>query len=1327
MSSNRFAALSSDNAGNSAQPAPVSQNSTVQPSNDSTTRSEQEPAEDPMDLSSVETKIFKLGQGGKGGDVPRELLEQIRNLNPELYTDNLMIDGTDDSDDLPISTAGIFDLRSSDAAQKMLPQGLENKKKLRTVIYFDGFEGLVGKHLQISPEEAKAADLERKSDQKPQQTHGKKPTKVDPPASECVKVKFRLDTQAPHIELSTMDSASGNIIATRIYGNEFAWNWETDMSKWAVDFRVEPLTYDVGEANYDDGWRNVDGIQKSESYMVLSIRIGFVSGEDEAPVNRTWEGITHEELSQIRASPTASVRDQLITRLDATYNLCIFVSVKATPGNVKMWTEKFGDYFCRLSAITKHFGLFWFYRRQTELALGSMSEDDDAMTDVCEKSDPSKAILQPGMPKVDFVVPRWLVKEWSATVTTDEEGVVSYSDIMPHSWAPLEFPPNFPSWNVAAFLLKLAVQEEQAYQRRGIEALVHSSGGSFFRGRYTHMFGDTYLVHVYLGREKLSQAGAKLPTAGVRIVVKVDRDQNDPPQPATTATLNGVVVDTEDDSNDTFVCVCELQGPRLALANGLTDYATFIEYIIDDLPHQRQLKAISYLQSVNWDGVKHDAAALVFNYLDTKGNEASVKPTARERATFVEGLKKGFKFPPDDSQLRPCMDTLETGSGMTTVIGPPGTGKTLVCMRVAFGHLKSGRRVMATAPTNAAVQTLIDKFVEHNAALGDEGISNEDWLHLTGAHCRIRKASRLQKAQTNEEKLFATLSNAYADYLRSAKDLRNHPRYEQTMGHKLILNIKKWAADPAFSVDIGEGQNLHQLSKKYLEVEDNLPYYEQDQAKKARQDQTIREEILGYELLKRVKFVFCTLSSSAHDIMLESGNWGEIIVDEAARETRAGIATFLAAVHGRYEHITWSGDSMQGSGVVCGRNANTGLNILTRNVFEQLAEVLDFKTAEEATPKGTFILKTCYRMSQSLIDFSNNMCYGGTITSHRTAAMVDRPLRHTLEAFWNERLPQGSRATYEQICFDVTDHGIASKQWPGSTSRYNVDEAHVMAWWIIELLEYKPPTDKKLTRRVKGEDISASANFVDQVSEIRKHLTSLAGERSAYIQREAKDVLTMLGTIGTIQGKERMISTYCTTLAVGHTRLAQNEDLPIGFVADIRNLNVALTRCRVARYVFGAFQLFSQAIRDKLKVVHKHGQFFGYVSQMEQNGCILSIDETRHWMNHRTKPNAEFGFSKSLQAQATYNEPAMQRPAPGNPSALHNVDNKPKTTAKNTPYQQAPAGTQFGGKRDKKGNLLDSGKIKKRGKRGGKKPDPGNKDDGGGDSGIAGASSTPAA
>jgi hypothetical protein len=43
-----------------------------------------------------------------------------------------------------------------------------------------------------------------------------KVARPDPSADECVKAKFHLDTQTPHVEISTVDSASGNIISTRI-------------------------------------------------------------------------------------------------------------------------------------------------------------------------------------------------------------------------------------------------------------------------------------------------------------------------------------------------------------------------------------------------------------------------------------------------------------------------------------------------------------------------------------------------------------------------------------------------------------------------------------------------------------------------------------------------------------------------------------------------------------------------------------------------------------------------------------------------------------------------------------------------------------------------------------------------------------------------------------------------------------------------------------------------------------------------------------------------------------------------------------------------------
>lgn len=1259
---------------------------------------------DRMDIDRVETMVFKLGKKGRGADLPREMLEQINNMDAEQYTDSLEF-----KNGWRVSTADVFDLRGADVHNKMLPPDLQGGKKIRTMIWFEQGSSLVGQHMELSADYVEAFEVEKEF------------KSTQPPKDECIKVKFHLDTQAPHIEICTFNSTTGAVMATRIHADEISWNFANATPDTPVEARIQPLIIpDEHAEKFDDTWTPVKRFLKTTKHTVVMAAIKLVPLTAKQTRLRSWEGISDEELVRIRANPTSSVRDQLVTKLDAEDDFTLLFSARQTKGLLDLWTKKFASYFNRLCAITKHYGTFWFYRRQVEIALGNANEDEMVDTDLINE------IKKPGMPKVNFVVPRFLVREWSATVTTSAEGEVSYTDIKPHAWAPLNFPPSFPDANIAAFLLKLAIEEERAFQTQRLRALVHSGGGSFFRARYTHMTDNLYLVHVYVGRDKLVNADVKLPGPGVRIQIKVDRELNDPPQSATTATLSGVVIDTNEDSDDTFVCVCDLLGPKLALATGRPDYATIIDYIVDDLPYQRQMNAISVLQRHEYNGQGPDIHALIFNHARPKGTQDPVKaplPYAK-RAAFIEALSTGFPFGPDPSQLAACIDTVDSESGMTTIVGPPGCGKTEIAMRIGSGKMALAERVMYVAPTNAAVHTLVDKFVKHNSGLKEKTLPDNEWVLFTGAHCKIGKALRLQSKQLKGDEQFTHLNNTYVEYLRSAEQQQKHPHYEHTMGYKLLLNIRSWASNPCFDIE-KDGLNLHQMSKRYLDVAENLQYYEKADAKKARADQATREETLAYALLKQVRVVFCTMSSSAHDMMLESGHWDEIIVDEAAREVRSGVAVFLASMLNRFGHITWSGDHMQGGGVVSGSNANTGYNILVRNVFAELADVLNVK-GDSAPPKGAFTLQRCYRMSQQLIDWSSATCYGGLVKSDPSAGQWNMPLRNTLQAFWSERLPAKFRGGYEQIVFDVTDHGIKSEQLPGSTSRHNTTEATQMAYWMVELLEFNPPADTADRKyvRVKGSDIAASSNFVNMVVEMKKQLQITAKSKSFYVQAQVQDILCMMETIGTIQGKERPISLYCTVVAVGHLRLDASEDLPIGFVADVRNFNVAMTRQRVARYVFGAFKLFSQAISDKRKVVFKYGEFFGYVHKMETSGFVLTLEEARHWQQKRQKPGDDSGFSRALRQQATYADESLQKPKPQNPSGMHNVDSRSKTTAKGKANQQAPANTQYGGKRDAKGSLiLAPGGVKKkpnkRGSRSGKKIQEKRKDNE--DDGPAGA------
>jgi hypothetical protein len=277
-------------------------------------------------------------------------------------------------------------------------------------------------------------------------------------------------------------------------------------------------------------------------------------------------------------------------------------------------------------------------------------------------------------------------------------------------------------------------------------------------------------------------------------------------------------------------------------------------------------------------------------------------------------------------------------------------------------------------------------------------------------------------------------------------------------------------------------------------------------------------------------------------------------------------------------------------------------------------------------------------------------------------------------------------------------------------------------------LEDVPPAntaDKQYTR-IRGTDICASSNFADQVWMISQELLELAESKAEYIRQEVKDVLVTSEKAIAIHGNERPISYYCTVISPHH-RLRSHEHLPIGFVANTDTFNALLARQPLARYTFGAFKIFALAIIDRHKVIYKYREFFAHVSRMEASGAILMLKQAQLWMETRQKPEDKGDFTYQLRKTTTYNEPLMEKPKRQNPSGLHDVDTRLETTAdgSNRVYQKAPAGMVFGGKRDKDGNLLDTGvevykKTRGGRRRGGRKFEGHNHGPGGKD-GAAGA------
>lgn len=1233
----------------------------------------------------------------------------------------------------PIMSEAFFTLRGKDHAGSILPEAMAQGRKAKTLVMAGKL--YAGLHMETSIELARYRDdlADKAPANKAPAPKGSSapttftanklppPALFEPPAEECVKTHLHLDTQTAHIEVVTQDPKTGNTMSCRLWPKDLA---QVDrrvvftVAKYLPDEAVD-RTRPVDQLEHA-GLRTLETMSHSFAQTcVIQVTIELAEAKE-----RYWTGISPSHLAIIRARNKASTlreqnaakdvnkdanidpdkmdedqvlfddeqeaidakkaleeensqlftRDNLVRILDNETTIKLFFTCKSNMGQVKQWEGKVATYMRDLLSVCAEYGNFWFYRFQLTQHGGGLD------------------IRSPALAKIDWIVPRWLVTEWAFTKTTGPTGTVTMNNPRPEKWAPLEFPVDgYPDHHEAAFLLKLGVRDEQRRQTRDLTKLVQSNGSTWFKGRFQRIDQTGwYAVEVYLGLEsEMADAAIQFPQPGTRIHFEVDRDTTRKPSKKNSVSFNGVVVFDGLDTNASFICVFNARGKSLVVNDTSSEYNLFISYIVDDTSHVRMNEGIALLQIAadkdDADGTQFgpDSRSVILSCRVAASNTDKLKKefTGPRINGFVDAIDR-FKPACNKTQRFAAIQSCKTDSGNLVIVGPPGTGKTATIEKICHGHGESGGRVLLAAPMNSNVHTLVDEFLDLNAQLpAEKQYKDNEWVYVTGGYTSVDKATRLREDQVAGEADLSEANNTLVAYLDDAKNRAHVPHYERTLGYKVGKQIEVWGSDSKYdTTDV----KLHSDAKSYLETKKDLPFYhDDDQKKQAKTHIRASEYNLTVEFLQQVKFLFCTLSTTGHRLVQESGIWDVLIVDEAARESRAGIAVALGTLYGRVKAIVWAGDHKQGVSIIGSKDSNVGYSLLSRNVFQGLTE--SNKKKDVATPCDVVLLNICYRMEQALINWSSIHLYDGRIKSDVGAGRTDMPLRNMLRAYWAARLPDDFRGRYTQIGIDVTDNGIASEFMSGTTTRLNCHEAEQIACTVIDMLKTNIPdaTGCEPYRRILVEDICIIANFTGQVHEIRKAMRARANTLG--FDRKCLQGL-WYRTTADVQGKERPITMYSTVLANGTTRLAKNDKLPIGFVSDVHNLNVSVTRCRIARYTFGALRLFVQARRDGhlISKTKRNEGFFAYVEDMNSQHCIVAYEDSERWFQNGTKPATSDNFRKSIRGVASFTQKPAE-PKPGNSSDMGNSRKKLKTTAKNT-FQEAPSGVTFAG--DREGGIL---------------------------------------
>lgn len=272
----------------------------------------------------------------------------------------------------------------------------------------------------------------------------------------------------------------------------------------------------------------------------------------------------------------------------------------------------------------------------------------------------------------------------------------------------------------------------------------------------------------------------------------------------------------------------------------------------------------------------------------------------------------------NDSQLNAVQQILEFDNKVSIIHGPPGTGKTTTLVEAITELTRQGKKVLVSAPTNAAVDNISQKLIENKLKL-----------------CRLG----------NPVKIESSIQNYTLDYLA-----------KQDSSFKLVETLKKTS---------------EQIRKKAFKFKRNFGKEEFQERKQLKFElKSIRKDIRKIQ-----KDIYSTILENAEVITgtfvgvlakeLSKIEFDYVVVDEAGQ----AIEPAIWSVSKLANKLVLAGDEFQLPPFVQNQKAiNLGLN---KSILE-MASSVNFPTD---------LLDVQYRMNTQIMEFSNAYFYKDRLTA----------------------------------------------------------------------------------------------------------------------------------------------------------------------------------------------------------------------------------------------------------------------------------------------------------------------------------------------------------
>ncbi|MFD2244787.1 AAA domain-containing protein [Pontibacter ruber] len=349
--------------------------------------------------------------------------------------------------------------------------------------------------------------------------------------------------------------------------------------------------------------------------------------------------------------------------------------------------------------------------------------------------------------------------------------------------------------------------------------------------------------------------------------------------------------------------------------------------------------------------------------------------------------------------------------------------------------------------------------------------------------------------------------------------LLEHTLDAQVMAHKAYKDLKELR-----KVAEEYKRMAYQFKRKFgYQERAQRELYKQESHRMLEQADSI-EHYITEDLLDNVQVITCTLVGAANK-SIRHLQYDTVFIDEAAQALEPACWIPIS----RANRVVLAGDHCQLPPTVKSFEADKGG--LSNTLFEKCIE---------RQPQVSVMLKTQYRMHHHIMQFSNQQFYGGELVAHESVHSSD------LHQF-DPHFPQGLAVEF----IDTAGCGFNETDMAESQSSANPEEADLLLNHLVQLLKnYKPAEEAENLRIGVIAPYRAQINYLQDKVEHTPLLHDLHTKRHLSI-----------GTVDSFQGQERDI--------IYMSMVRSNERGEIGFLSDIRRLNVGMTRAKKKLVIVG--------------------------------------------------------------------------------------------------------------------------------------------------------------